>query len=654
MTRFRRSVRSQRGVALIAVMLALLVLSLVVSAAVFMTMGESTMSFGHLHNQQALAAAEAGAYRMLAELRHRVEVDLSAHVGVPAVLPAHIDSICGSNGRLPINVFTDYAYPGGVSDWRQSGNTAILELGTAASPIMMSDSSTGSAIGSFNVTLHVRSSGRPVLPGDCVATGDDPRFVMWFDYAIVSTGRVSNAVKTICLHNQGADRCADWVSGGGSWSGSNAGFPVLIQREPVSRYAAMTLSVGPVWFSTGAMLNGRVHSNSQIRIAGNPTFNAPVTQGDPNMHFYACGAGLDIPIDTATPPRDPNTYLRVGPSCDLPRFNSTVTSGIVITLPADGTNPARAALGMTPLGGTDPAGADVRSASNDDAYAAGALRDGVYVLGACGASSCGIYIQGDVQQMVLRSENGRQVILLTIGTSWDSAQRNQKIIVDPATGTVQRCWMLSGSDPGIGDCAGWASTRSYVGLAFNGVVFINGSITSDSNPGGSSGLYGMVNRNTRLTLAADREIRITDHLIYETPPAAPGHNPTNVLGLWSRNGNVTIVGALTPNDVYIDAAVMVPNGTFWVEGWNVPPVRGNVYFLGSTLQQTFGPFGGFAPETGYGRVMGFDWRLASDVMPPYTLRSSMFASMRSSSTASIFASGDPLYDRPEWEEMIGI
>jgi hypothetical protein len=654
MIRFRRSVRSQRGVALLAVMLALLVLSLIVSAMVFMTMGESTMSFGNLHNQQALAAAEGGAYRMLAELRHRVEVDLSAHVGGSTVASEDLHAICRAHlGRQRINIFTDYGYPGGSSDWRQSGTTAILDLGTAASPIVMSDSSTGTEIASFNATLYIRWSERSELDEDCVGTGDDPRFVMWFDYAIVSTGRVANAVKTVCLHNQGADRCADWVSASG-WHGSTAGFPILIQREPVSRYAAMTLSVGPVWFSTGAVLNGRVHSNSQIRIAGNPTFNAPVTQGDPSMHFYACGAGLDIPIDTATPPRDPNSYLRVGPSCDLPTFNSTVTSGVVITLPSDGTNPARAALGMTPLGGADPAGADVRSASNDDAYAAGALRDGVYVMDACGASSCGIYVQGDVQQMVLRSENGKQVILLTIGTSWDSAQRNQKIIVDPATGTVQRCWMLSGSDPGTGDCAGWASTRSYVGLTFNGVLFINGSITSDSDPGGSSGLYGMVNRNTRLTLAADREIRITDHLIYETPPAAPGHNPTNVLGLWSRNGNVTIVGALTPNDVYIDAAVMVPNGMFWVEGWNVPPARGNVYFLGSTLQQTFGPFGGFAPETGYGRVMGFDWRLASDVMPPYTLRSSMFASMRSSSTASIFSGGDPLYDRPQWEELIGI
>ncbi len=662
MNAFRRIIDSERGVALMAVMLALLVLALVVGAMTFATMGEKMMTFGQLRSQQALGAAEAGSYRMLAELRRRIDVDLAAHVGAPTVAAADLHAICrGHFGKLPVNIFTDYAYPGASSDWSQSGSSAVLELGTPVSPIVMSDSATGATIASFYVTLYVRSSERPALDEDCVGSGDDPRFAMWFDYAIVATGRVGNAVRSVCLRSQGADRCADWLPGGGSWSGSGAGIPVLVQQEPVSRYAAMTLSSGPVSFYTGAVLNGRVHSNSQIRIAGNPTFNAPVTQGDPNMHFRACGAGADIAIDTGTPPADPNSYLQVS-GCDAPRFNSTVASGVTITLPATGTNPARAAAGITPSYGIDPTGAEVRASSSDDTYAPGpTLRDGVYVMDACPVAPCGIYIQGNVYQMVLRSESGRQVILLTMARPYnpadplslsDPAQRDQKIIIDPTTATVQRCWTRSGSDPGNGDCAGWASSRTYSGWTFNGVVFVNGAITSDSNPAASSGLYGMINRNTRLTLAVDNEIRITDHLVYETPPAASGHNPINVLGLWSRNGNVTIVGALTPNDVYVDAAVLAPNGTFWVDGWNVPPARGSVYFLGSTVQLTFGPFGGFGPDTGYGRVMGFDWRLSSDVMPPFILRSPFFTSMRSSST--IFGNGDPLYDRPAWEELVGI
>jgi len=669
-------------VALLAVMLALLVLSLIVSAMVFMTMGESTMSFGNLHNQQALAAAEAGAYRMLAELRHRIGVDgeLSDHVGISTVAPEDLHAICrGHFGKLPINIFTDYAYPGGVSDWRQLGTTAILDVGTSTSPIVMSNLSTGAEIASFNATLYIRSSERIALDdADCLGSGPDPHFVMWFDYAIVSTGRVGNAVKTVCLHNPGADRCSDWVNGGASWSASHAGFPVLVQRPPISDGPLTLLGSGSVWFPTSSTFDGAVRTNGQLRIAGNPRFNGPVTQVEPNMHFWGCGGEVDIGIDNSRPSGD-NSYLGVA-GCDVPSFNRTVRSGsdYTVEIPSNSTNPARAAVGSAPLNGSDPTDADVRAATGDDTYGpARPLDDGVYVMSGCAVPPCGIYVQGNVEQMVLRSENGRQVIQLTVAvryvvpappgsdpnspptdprsiTQWDGTQRNQKIIIDPVAGTVQRCWMPSGPDPGNGDCSGWTSSRTYPGWTFNGVIFINGAITSDSNPAGSSGLYGMVNRNTRMTLAADGEIRITDHLVYEAPPAGPGHNPTNVLGLWSRNGNVTIVGALTPDNVYIDAAVLAPRGSFWVDGWNVPPARGNVYFLGSTLQLNYGAFGGFNPDTGYGRVMGFDWRLASDASPPHIPRSQYFRSIRWPSDALIYLGGDALYDRPEWEEMIGI
>jgi len=444
--------------------------------------------------------------------------------------------------------------------------------------------------------------------------------------------------------------------------------PVLVQREPVTRYAAMLLwsasDPGPppanaASFYTGAILNGKVHSNSRLRITGNPVFNAPVTQIDPDMLFSGCGSDTNIPIvdDAST---DPNSYLFVN-GCDLPRFNSTVTRA---TRPesASGTNPARAAVGMAPFDGNgEPAaneGVAVRAATNDDAYPGVPLLDGVYVIDACPLASCGIYVRGALQQMVLRSENGKQVILLTQDTSWDQAQRAQKIIIDPGTGAVQRCWAPSGSDPGNGTCAGWSSTRNYPGFRFNGVFYIDGNIGSVLPQTGAPGLYGMVNRNTRLTIAADRDIQITDHLVYENPPAGAGHKPINVLAVWSRHGDVMIMNALAPNDVYIDAAVLAPHGQFRVEGWDAPPARGNVYFLGSTVQYSFGPFGGFNPETGYGRVMGFDWRLASDVVPPFIPKSQHFISLRDASIAvqrlPDGALGDPLYFRPEWEEMIGI
>jgi hypothetical protein len=272
----------------------------------------------------------------------------------------------------------------------------------------------------------------------------------------------------------------------------------------------------------------------------------------------------------------------------------------------------------------------------------------------CGAAPCGIYVRGDVRQMVLKSEAGRQVLLITLADSWDAVQRTQKIVIDPVTLAVTRCWSPAGIDPGLGTCAGWAGTKTYAGWTFNGLFYIDGAIQSTG--GSASGLFGIVNRDTRLTIAANGEIRVTDHLVYETPPAGPGHNPTNLLGLWSRTSNVTIVGSLAPNDLYIDAAVLAPAGQFWVEGWSSLPPKGNVHFLGSAVQATFGAFGGFNPQTGYGRVMTYDWRFHSDLAPPAFPVTGVFTVVRPqgppwTGSSSVFANGDPLYDPPQWEEM---
>jgi hypothetical protein len=296
------------------------------------------------------------------------------------------------------------------------------------------------------------------------------------------------------------------------------------------------------------------------------------------------------------------------------------------------------------------------------------VADGVYVMDECPSPPCaaGIYIRGDVQQMVLSSEGGKQVIRITTSTAPDrngQNRQNAKIIIDPITKSVTACWAFVGPDGGA-DCSGWGSSAVYSSLIFNGVVYVSGSITYDPDPSASTGVHGMVNQDTALTIAAENDISITGHLVYEIPPVAQGHNPANVLGLWAVTGQVTIEGALTPHDLYIDAAILAPSpismpspgqGGFWVRGWNSLPVRGNIYHLGGTVQGRFGAFGGFSPDTGYGRVMTYDWRLRSNIAPPGFPRLPTLAAPRPRwpSPADVFQTGDPLYDRPQWEEMVG-
>ncbi len=663
MSRIWRLLRAEQGVALIAVMMAIFVLTIVVAAMAIATMGESNLSFNQLRGQQALSVAEAGAYRALAELRRRLSIDLDAQISTessssPTLTSQNVYDICN---RTPphqwVEIITNYAYPN-TRDWVQTGDLATLSVGSASSRIQMTDQGSGQAIGDFYATIAVRPSGAAAIC-DAVSQLDFSRGVMWFDYAIMAVGRSGNATRTVCLRSDLADRCPNWFpTPSAGWQGSftrfgSSGWPVLIERPSYSTRAIALLSGGSVWLYTGTTINGPIHSNSTFNIAGDPVIGDVVTQVNTQMQFYNCGSPTNITI----PGSNPNATLST--ACDnvgRNTFRSLVTGGVApIPIPSNA-NPSRISTGLSPTG-ANATDAQVQANTTDpEALVSPApVPNGLYVMNNCAPAGCGgIYVKGDVQQVVLTSENGMQAMSLTIQSDPNPLRRNMKVIVDPVSKAVTTCWGFVGPDPGAGNCSGWASSRSYPAGTFNGVFYVNGSITTDPNPAASTGLYGVVNQYMRLTIATENELRIADQLVYERPPAGPGDNPANVLGLYSVTGNVTVAGSLTPNDLYIDAAVLAPTGQFWVEGWNTLAPKGSVYFTGGSVQSTFGAFGGFSPSTGYGRIMTYDWRLRSNVSPPSFPRLPFYAANRYPSLDQVFTYGDMLYNRPLWEEMVGL
>jgi hypothetical protein len=658
MRSLNRPVRAERGMALVNVMMAIFVLTVVVATTAIATMGEATLSFDQMRGQQALAIAEAGAYRALAELRRRLTVDLDAQVRRPTTSTLDIRHICRSKEAPPpgpsreiVEIVTNYAYPLALarSDWTRVGETGMLRLGTPAARIRITDVETGRVIGAFDATVHVRWSG---APASCRYGGDQPeRETMEFDYAIVATGWSGTATRTVCLRSPFADRCADWLPSANptDWAGSYAltggayrGWPVVIERASYAQWGLLSLDASDTWLATGARLDGPVHSNAEIRVAGNPEFSGMVTQVTPAMRFHNCGVANSIAIQD--PPADPNGYLE-NPGCDDPTFGNAVRGGgqgvTPIPTPA-AANPSRASVGLSPVGpnATDQ---EVNDRTTDLPDGTAPVPHGVYVMDQCGAPGCGgIYIRGDVAELALASSGGHQEIFVTVDAPADPARAKMRIVLEPITRAVTTYWG-----------PGWSSSRAYPAGTFNGVLYVSGSITSNADPAVSSGLYGVVNRQMRLTIAAHGEMRITDHLVYEAPPAGPGDDPANVLGLYSVSSDVTLVGALAPTDLYIDAAVLAPSGRFWVEGWDRIPPRGNVYFLGATVQRSLGAFGGFGPQSGYGRVMTFDRRLRSTVSPPFFPQSGVYTAIRWPAAGAAFPDGDALYDRPAWEELIG-
>jgi Tfp pilus assembly protein PilX len=248
--------RASRGIALITVLLAMVVLTMVVAAAAAAVMAESALAFDQVRGQQALAVAEAGAYRALAELRRRIAIDLNAQVQQPTTAEIDIRHICQSADPSPpdprrtiVEIITNYAHPTGLAatDWTRAGGLGVLRVGTPLVPIRMTDADSGIAIGSFHAAIYVRWSG---APASCFSGPAPEQAVMEFDYAIVAAGRVQTAARTICLRSPNAAPCADWVAPLGRWAGSyeltggaSRGWPVVIVRasaaSPPATYAAV-------------------------------------------------------------------------------------------------------------------------------------------------------------------------------------------------------------------------------------------------------------------------------------------------------------------------------------------------------------------------------------------------------------------------------
>jgi hypothetical protein len=54
--------------------------------------------------------------------------------------------------------------------------------------------------------------------------------------------------------------------------------------------------------------------------------------------------------------------------------------------------------------------------------------------------------------------------------------------------------------------------------------------------------------------------------------------------------------------------------------------------------------------------MTYDWRLRSNVSPPFFPLTEIYTAVRwqGGGGSAVWTNGDPLYNRPEWEEMVGL
>ena len=228
--------------------------------------------------------------------------------------------------------------------------------------------------------------------------------------------------------------------------------------------------------------------------------------------------------------------------------------------------------------------------------------NGIYVPNNGTAVTGGIYVRGNQGQSsddavisLSTDVNGNAVYSITRNTSTTVVTvdyaNNQTKVQAGATNTYQ----------GIPD-----------GTGNDGVIlYVNDNIKSIS---------GTVQKDSRVTVSSERDIVITNNIMYEKDPRISGNeNYANLMGILSWGGNVRI-GASAPNNVEINGVVMAPTGVFTVDNYNSGPARGVATLLGGSITQFYGAFGTFSgdtPRTGYGRNFIYDSRMLQGIAPPY-------------------------------------
>ncbi len=335
----------------------------------------------------------------------------------------------------------------------------------------------------------------------------------------------------------------------------------------------MTPSGGTVWFTANTNFSGPVATNTRFSFANNPSghFTEDITQLQSTARFY--NNGSPVFLDAA-----------YNGNSDVPVFDKEFErSHALINLPS---SVSQADLKTQALGGTAEPGASGIYIPNNGASVTG----GIYVRGNQGQSSddAGISMSTDV--------NNNAVYAVTQGTATktitvDYTNNQTKVQSASVTTTYQ----------GIPD-----------GVGNEGVIlYVNDNIKS---------LSGTVQKDSAVTVSSERDIMITNNIIYERDPRVAGNeNYANLLGILSWGGNVRIA-TTAPNNVTINGVVMAPTGIFTVDNYNSGSSRGTATLLGGAITQFYGAFGTFSGTTaltGYGRNFVYDSRMLQGIAPPY-------------------------------------
>lgn len=136
---------------------------------------------------------------------------------------------------------------------------------------------------------------------------------------------------------------------------------------------------------------------------------------------------------------------------------------------------------------------------------------------------------------------------------------------------------------------------------------VTSTFTADASVSAPKGFQG------RLTIVADKDVNITNHIKYKTDPSV-NPNSTDALGLIAKQH--IVVQKSAPNNVYIFAHMIAANGGFGVKDHSTGSGRGMLNVYGGIVNQMRNAVG-IVGGAGYNKNYVFDTRFSKNPPPNY-------------------------------------
>jgi Tfp pilus assembly protein PilX len=338
----------------------------------------------------------------------------------------------------------------------------------------------------------------------------------------------------------------------------------------------------PIWFTSSGLFDGRMHTNGQFRFAYQPTFMDLISSANGKAWFYNKGKPVELAADN-------------NGTVDVPSLLGGFDRGApVINLPPNSYGQQNAALGYSPGSTTPPTNAQINQAIGNGG-GSGTPPNGIYLPNSGGALTGGIYVQGNLDQCVVRIDSlGRQVYALRQGST------TRTMFVDRSANLTT---IVSG---GI--------SQTYTGTP-RGVLYTTGGIQDLRGPDRVNGQPSpALADGTQLLIAAAGDVVLQGDVTCHDYDYGQ-----SVLGIYSSGGSVR-VGTGAPNDMYLDAYVMATGaqGAFSVDSYGYGSPRGTFHLRGGMVATYYGAFYTFDANgvlrTGYARDFHYDRR---GLIPPY-------------------------------------